>query len=173
VASAAPPSAPAVIDTPAGLVNGPTGEVLDVRQLDHAYLLDIVDYLRGRKAQLDEVLAQAEDEAIRRHGTRETMMPVGDWEVRVERRASRAWDVGELERTLIDLQTRGLVGEDVRDRVIKIKPTVEGTEARRLVEHLDGEALDAVRQCFEWKESRPRVALTRTTWPGTLEEGAA
>jgi len=162
------PTAITIIDTQAGLVDTSSGEILDFTRIDHEFLLDMLDELRRREAQLKTFRIAAEDEAVHRHGDRQAAQPVGEWEVNVERRSTREWDVAELERTLTDLQARGLVDDAARDRLIHIKPVVDGTAAKRFVDHLDGEALDAVRQCFEWKDSRPKVVLTRTTWPGTI-----
>lgn len=153
-------SAPKIIDTPVGVVDTYSGEVIDLAAVEHEFLVALTVELRRREAQIKQYREAAEAELVERHGDRKVPQVLGDFEVNVERKWSRDWDADELQGVLDDLVERDLLDSRQASGLVRVIAKVNGTEAQRLLNRLEGEALVAVQDCFVWKEARPKVTVT-------------
>lgn len=145
-------------------VNPQTGELLDhLEQQPPATLCEALDAIHHRQADMKQWEAALEDELRRRLAVRRRKRDVMDgWEVANDTKRSREWDADELEGVLADLVARGTVQAGEITGIIQRVPKVSGTAAMKLRSRLTGDPQVAVDGTWEWKESRPKLTVTRS-----------
>ena len=136
------------------------GEVHLVADTPHEQLADILLALRWRLDQLKQWEQIVNDELVRRHGARRAAQPVGAYEVDVKTSRGRDWDVTALDYVLKHLVDMGLLGAHEIEGIVILEKRVDGKKAVALLNDLDGEALQMVRDCFVWKKGRAKVEVT-------------
>ena len=146
---------------PEDIIDPKTGELVDVRRYPHTDLIDVLLELRDHEQQFREWRIRVEDELVRRHGDRRAAQVIGDYEIDVDRGWQRVWDPDQLTEVRRELLEDGLVtAADVLGVVESVRK-VDGRKAQALLNRLDGEALQRVRECFHWEQKgRARVKVT-------------
>jgi hypothetical protein len=155
------------------VVHPVTGEVIgQLRQQPPAVLAEVLFELREHAAEVKRMSKLVDDELRRRLETVGRKITIyGDYEVQVDRQWRRVWDADELESTLRDLVDRGAVHAGELTEVIRHETVVNGTEARRLLSRLSGDALHDLERCFRWHASdASRLIVARSVQLPTAEE---
>jgi hypothetical protein len=124
-------------------------------------LVEILLELKRRESAMTEWRRTTEDEIVRRG-----LRAAGAYRVDIGEARSRVWDGQQLHQTLARLLEDRII--TIRDATGVVERTykVDGRKAVHLLDTLDGEALQMVRDCFTWKAGRTRVQVT----PAQLEQ---
>ena len=144
------------------IIDPRNGDLHQVAHVDHQPLVDILLALRARLDQLKQWEQIVNDELVRRHEDRKAAQVVGAYEVDVTTTRGRDWDAEALHDTLRDLVDRGILGAHEIEGIVILEKRVDGKKAVALLNDLDGEALQMVRDCFTWKKGRAKVEVTPT-----------
>ena len=145
------------------IVDPRTGVAFKPEEVRDNLLVEIFVELERREQQMSEWRKLAEDELVRRYGDRRAAWPIGNVEVTVDRKRSRAWDVEDLMSTVSHLAQEGLLTiRDVQGLVTEeTVHKVDGRRAAELLAGLQGEALAELSRCFTWQQKgRAKVEVT-------------
>jgi hypothetical protein len=131
-----------------------TGELMDdLTRYDAGELAEAFVLIRDRKAELEHARKALDAELQRRIVERGrkpgSVWITGDYELKLGN--AREWDADELEGVLRELVDEGVLAPRDVLGVIKHEAKVNGTNAARLLDRLEGDALRAVKACFTWR----------------------
>jgi len=145
------------------IVHPQTGEAFDrhaIDAMDTTALADLLFSLRVEKAkwteQEKEVRGVVRDR-IEATGHKKTQ--IGPWWLENNSGRSRKWDPDDLEATLNDLVTDGVIEAGAWTGLVTTVPKVDGNMARDLLGVLDGDARKAVEACYSWEKGSPSVKV--------------
>jgi len=125
----------------------------DLSRYDPDTLADALTLIKERKGELERARRLLDDELRRRvserGGSPGRVWITGDYELKLSH--ARGWDADELEGVLRALVDDGVLAPRDVLGVIRHEAKVNGTNAARLLDRLDGEAHAAVRACHSWR----------------------
>lgn len=146
------------------VVHPSTGEVVDLAAAATTDVADLLFSLRTRKAEIVEWEKAAKAEVVKRlAASGRKQATVGSWFMEAKAGRSREWDPDDLEATLHDLVTDGVVSAAECVGIVTLETKVNGTKARDLLDRLDGDPRKAVEACAAWKQGTPTVTVAEVT----------
>jgi hypothetical protein len=130
-------------------------------------LADALALIKQRKTELEHARRLLDDELRRRvteHGGAPGRVWItGEYELKLVH--GREWDADELEGVLRALVDDGVLTPREVLGVIRHEPKVNGTNAARLLDRLDGDAHAAVRACHTWRVKGLQVERSQPLIP--------
>jgi len=145
------------------VVDPRSGEVLDLATIGEADLLDLFLAAQDYERKVRQWRTAAEDELIRR-ADELAGFQIGGYNVDVDRKSYREWDVDDVEAVVAQLvHANELTLADVAG-LIKTQRHIDGNIAKRLIDRGSPTVVNALRSCFTWKQrGRATVRITAPT----------